>query len=57
MGVITNGISDVNILLLNENGDPVDPILKSCTLGLKSKISLARLNPTAGISLLYLSDV
>ena len=35
----------------------VDATSKSCTLGLKSKISLALLNPTAGISLLYLSDV
>ena len=53
---MTNGISEVNDLLANAKGDPV-PTVKSLTLGLKSKISLARLNPTAGISLLYLSDV
>ena len=51
-----NGTSEVNDLFENAKGDPV-PTVKSLTLGLKSKISLARLNPTAGISLLYLSDV
>ena len=51
-----NEVSEVNDLLENAKGEPV-PTVKSLTLGLKSRISLALLGPIAGISFVYLSEV